>query len=465
MAAEHRPNEHRPNEDKLAPIPRRLLPDTSQIDSQGRLLVGGCDVVQLAEQFGTPLFIYDEAHLRSRCQEALAAFGSGVAYAGKAFLCIAMARLVYSEGLHLDVASGGELHTAIAAGVPGSHIVLHGNNKTIAELERALEHGVSRIVVDSFDEIDRLEHLHRNPARSAHNDQAPKIPQVLLRVTPGVSAQTHEYIDTGRDDSKFGFGVASGAAAAAVQRAQASDAMELVGIHSHIGSQVFAVDSFAQALSVVAKFSEPLDLPELSVGGGLGVAYVENEHAPTITQWAEALKSQSRELGITAQLSAEPGRSIAAAAALTVYQVGTIKPLSSIRTEDGIDGIDGTDRTGHTYVAVDGGYGDNPRPMFYGSDYTTFMPTRASEPRPAVVRVVGSHCESGDVIVRAAAVPSGLSVGDLIATPVTGAYGQSMGSNYNRYPRPAAVFVADGNARLVVRRETLDDMIRLDVAD
>ncbi len=432
-------------EDRHGPVPLRLLPDTSQIDANGRLQVGGCDVVDLVAEFGTPLFVYDEAHLRARCAEALAAFGPGVVYAGKAFLCIAMARLVHSEGLHLDVASGGELHTAIRAGVPGSHIVMHGNNKTIAELRTALDYGVSRIVVDSFDEIDRLEQIHSEHGAAAGSNGS--VPQVLLRVTPGVSAHTHEYIDTGREDSKFGFGMASGAADAAVARAQSSTAMDLVGIHSHIGSQVFEVSSFAQALSLVARHFEPLGLPELSVGGGLGVAYVEGEQAPTITQWAQALRSQCEELGITAKLTVEPGRSIAAAAALTAYRVGTIKQLDGIRT----------------YVAVDGGYGDNPRPMIYGSDYTTFLPAAATEPRPDLVRLVGSHCESGDVIVRSAPVPAGLSVGDVIATPVTGAYGQSMGSNYNRYPRPATVFVADGQARLVVRRETLDDMTRLDV--
>lgn len=442
-------------ESRHDPIPLRLLSDTAQIGGSGasaggadggsasaggtgRLSVGGCDITDLAAEFGTPLFVYDEAHLRARCAEALAAFGSGVAYASKAFLCIEMARLVHAEGLHLDVASGGELHTALRADIPAKAIVMHGNNKTTAELELALRHDVGRIVVDSFDEIDRLEQMH---------DSSRPAPRILLRVTPGVSAQIHEYVDTGRDDSKFGFGMSSGAAAAAVERVQASAAMELVGIHSHIGSQVFEVDSFVRALSVVAEFFGSLDLGELSVGGGLGVAYVEGERAPTITEWGAALRYGCERLGITARLVGEPGRSIAAAAALTVYTVGTIKKLDGIRT----------------YVAVDGGYGDNPRPMMYGSDYTTCVPARAAEPRPDLVRLVGSHCESGDVIVRAAPVPAGLSVGELVATPVTGAYGQSMGSNYNRFTRPAVVFVADGDARLVVRRETLDDVTRLDV--
>ncbi|HCB34990.1 MAG TPA: diaminopimelate decarboxylase, partial [Acidimicrobiaceae bacterium] len=403
-------------ESRHDPVPLRLLSDTARVGSDGRLAVGGCDVVDLAGEFGTPLFVYDEAHLRARCAEALAAFGPGVAYAGKAFLCQAMARLVHTEGLHLDVAGGGELETALRADVAPERIVAHGNNKTDAELDAALRCGVGRIVVDSFDEIDRIEALHAAGAPVA---------RVLLRVTPGVAAHTHEFVETGRDDSKFGFGVAAGAAAAAVERARASAALDLVGIHSHIGSQVFRVDSFSQALAVVAEFSEPLELPELSIGGGLGVAYVEGEHAPTITEWGAVLHREARALGIAARLTAEPGRAVAAGAALTAYTVGTVKTLERIRT----------------YVAVDGGYGDNPRPMMYGSDYTTFLPARAADPRPDVVRLVGSHCESGDVIVREAPVPAGLAVGDVIATPVTGAYGQSMGSNYNRFPRPAVVFV------------------------
>ena len=420
------------------PVPFELLPETAAVDSAGRLLIGGCDVLDLAAEFGTALFVYDEDHLRNRCREAVAAFGDGVAYAAKAFLCKAMARLAHEEGLHIDVASGGELHLVLAAGVPAERLVLHGNNKSITELEMALSAGVGRIVIDSFHEIDRIEALC--PSRF-------DAPRVLVRVTPGVKAETHEYISTGQDDSKFGFGVANGQAAAAVERVRNSSAMDLVGIHSHIGSQVFRIESFSEALEVVAAFSEPLGLAELSVGGGLGVPYVEGESAPSIAAWGAMLREACSRVGVTATVTAEPGRSIVARAAITLYTVGTIKKLPGIRT----------------YIAVDGGFADNPRPVLYGSDYTTFLPRAVREPRENQARLVGSHCESGDVIVGHAPVPRDITVGDIVATPVTGAYGQSMGSNYNKMPRPAVVFVSQGDARLVVRRETYDDLLATDL--
>jgi len=420
------------------PVPLSLLPDTAEIGPQGQLILGGCDVADVVAEFGTPVFVYDEEHLRSRCREALDAFGEGVAYAGKAFLCIAMARLVHEEGLHLDVASGGELHTAVAAGVPGDRIVLHGNNKSVDELRLARATAVGCIVVDSFDELDRLEQLHREDGLVA---------DVLLRVTPGVKAETHEFISTGQDDSKFGFGISSGAAARAVETARGHSGVNLLGIHNHIGSQVFRVESFAEALEVVARFSEPLGLDELSVGGGLGVAYVEGEAAQSISAWGAMVREACDRLGVRARISAEPGRAIAARAAITVYTVGTIKEIPGIRT----------------YVAVDGGFGDNPRPVLYGSDYTAFAPTRVDAPREARARIVGKHCESGDVLVRDAPVPADLGVGELLATPVTGAYGHGMGSNYNRVPRPPVVFVRDGDARLVIRRETNEDLLRYDI--
>ena len=420
----------------MTPLPRALLPDTAEIADDGRLSVGGCDLLEVAAEFGTPVFVYDEEHLRARCREAVAAFGDGVAYATKAFLCTAMAELVHEEGMHLDVATGGELHVALAAGVPADRLVLHGNNKSEAELARALEAGVGRIVVDSFDEIDRLEKLageHR--------------PKVLVRVTPGVEAHTHEYVRTGQDDSKFGFGLRSGAAGQAVERLGSSDAVELVGLHAHIGSQVYVVDSFFQAVEAMAPFVNAQGLPELSIGGGLGVAYVAGEWAPSITDWGGAVKAACEDAGITARVSAEPGRAIAAAAAITLYTVGTIKDLPGIRT----------------YVAVDGGMSDNPRPVLYGSGYETFLPRATDAARERLVRVVGKHCESGDLLVAEGRVPDDLAVGDVLATPVTGAYGHSMGSNYNKVPRPPVVFVRDGEARLVVRRETEDDLLRLDV--
>jgi len=420
------------------PIPTGLLPDTASISADGRLRIGGCDLVDLAGEYGTPLFVYDEAHLRARCREAVAAFGDGVAYASKAFLCGAMARLAHEEGMHLDVATGGELFVARRAGVPADRLVMHGNNKSGAELAMALDEGVGRIVVDSFDELDRLDAIATTTGSR---------PRVLLRITPGVEAHTHEFIATGQDDSKFGFTVSSGLATAAVERAVASDSVELVGLHAHIGSQVFEVEAFARAIEVLADFAAPFGLAELSVGGGLGVPYVEGESAPSITEWASGIRAVCEAAGVTASVSAEPGRAIVAAAAITLYTVGTIKDLPGIRT----------------YVAVDGGMSDNPRPVLYGSGYETFLPRATAAERSRPVRVVGKHCESGDLLVREGWVPDDLVVDDVLATPVTGAYGHAMGSNYNHVLRPAVVFVANGDARMVVRRETFEDLARREV--
>ncbi|MGH9180713.1 MAG: diaminopimelate decarboxylase family protein, partial [Acidimicrobiales bacterium] len=259
------------------------------MDGRGRLSIGGVDLVDLAEEHGTPLFVYDEAHLRSRCREAVAAFGDGVAYASKAFLCAAMARLAHQEGMALDVASEGEVHVALAAGVPASRLVLHGNNKSVAELRRARTEGVGCTVVDSSDEIRRLEVLHGEDGRR---------PRVMVRVTPGVEVHTHQFVMTGQEDSKFGFSVASGAAARAVEHLGASPAVELVGVHAHIGSQVFALSSFDRAVGVLAGFFGPLGLGELCVGGGLGVAYVTGEEAPTISAWATGIRAACRAAGV-----------------------------------------------------------------------------------------------------------------------------------------------------------------------
>ena len=422
----------------MSVLPWSLLPDSSEVGTKGQLLIGGCDVAELAAEHGTPLFIYDEDQLRARCREAVAAFGDGVAYASKAFLCRAMARLAFEEGMHLDVASGGELLVALSAGVPADRIVLHGNNKSDEELITAREVGVGRIVVDSLDELDRLDGLHAVDGL---------VPKILLRITPGVEAHTHEYVMTGQDDSKFGFGVLVGAAAQAVERAQGSSAVELVGLHAHIGSQVFRAESFAAAIDVLGRFANPLELPELVIGGGLGVAYVEGEEAPTLTQWSRIVAKAVADAGITARIGVEPGRSIVASAAVTLYTVGTIKELPGIRT----------------YISVDGGMSDNPRPVLYGSGYETFLPRAVTAERGRRVRVVGKHCESGDVLVRQGHVPKDLSVGDVLCTPVTGAYGHSMGSNYNKVLRPAVVFVRDGSAHVVVQRETYDDLLRHDV--
>jgi diaminopimelate decarboxylase len=425
-----------------APLERHLLPRSASVDERGHLHVGGIDLLELAEEFGTPLFVYDEDHLRQACRQAVAAWGDGVAYATKAFLCRAMARLAHEEGMHLDVASGGELHVALSAGVPAARVILHGNNKSTEELAMALEHGVGRIVIDSFDEIGRLGDLLES-SPPGHDR-----PKVLARVTPGVEAHTHEFVRTGQEDSKFGFSVSSGAAAEAVAALELMPAVELVGIHAHIGSQVFEASSFEQAAEVIGAFFAPLDLPELIVGGGLGVPYVNGETAPTQAEWAEATQGACTRAGVgpATRISAEPGRSIVAAAGITLYTVGTVKHLPGIRT----------------YVSVDGGMSDNPRPVLYGSGYEAFLPRAVSAPRRRPVRVVGKHCESGDLVVPDAFVPDDLEVGDVLATPVTGAYGYVMASNYNKVPRPAVVFVSDGAARVVVRRETFEDLTRLD---
>jgi len=438
------------------PVDLDLLPRTARIGADGRLRVGGCDLVELAEAHGTPVFVYDETHLRAACREAVAAWGDGVAYATKAFLCVAMARLAHEEGMCLDVSTGGELHVALTAGVPAERLVLHGNNKSTEELAAALSVGVGRIIVDSFDEIDRIERLAAHPPllEGGPEDAVSLVrtrPKVLARITPGVEVHTHEFVRTGQEDSKFGFGLSSGAAAQAVARLAELDAagvVEFVGIHAHLGSQVFALEPFAQAIDVLADFFAPLGLPELVVGGGLGVAYVNGEQAPPMAEWAESVRAACRKAGIddSVRVTAEPGRSIVAAAGLTLYRVGTVKDVPGHRT----------------YVSVDGGMSDNPRPVLYGSGYEAFLPREADASRPVPIRLVGKHCETGDVVVADGFVPEDLAVGDVLCTPVTGAYGHSMASNYNKVPRPAVVFVADGTARTVVRRETLDDLVRLD---
>lgn len=421
-----------------SPLPFHLLPDTATVDDHGRLSIGGCDVADLAERHGTPLFVYDEAHIRARCREAVSVLGDGATYASKAFLCRAVARLVHEEGMRIDVATGGELQVVLAAGVPAERTVLHGNNKSLDELRLALTAGVGRIVIDSDDELDRIESLVASGL---------PVPRVLLRINPGIEVHTHEHVRTGNLDSKFGFPLPTGQADDALARARASAAVDLVGLHMHIGSQVFSVENFLEGLRAVAPFVVAADLPELVVGGGLGVAYVEGEAAPTITEWATAVVQECRAAGITAEIGVEPGRAVVGAAAVTLYTVGTVKFIPGVRT----------------YVSVDGGMSDNPRPVLYGSGYETFLPRAATSRREMPIRLVGKHCESGDLLVREGRVPADLAVGDVIATPVTGAYGHSMGSNYNKVLRPAVVFVADGVDRLVVRRETVEDLLATDV--
>jgi len=413
------------------------------------------DAARVAAEFGTPTFVYDEDELRRRCREYVAGFGpDAVAYAGKAFLCTAMARLVLDEGLHLDCATGGELHVALRAGVPGARIVLHGNNKSGRELAAALDAGVGRIVVDSFDELDRLEDLARTRAVQ---------PTVLVRVTPGVEAHTHEYIETGTEASKFGFTLTDGVALAAVRRVVTSEVLRLAGLHCHIGSQISRLDAFGRAIERLAALVAELDrdpllgvgfgIDELNLGGGLGARYLADDRVLDIADYASYLRTtverawSAEGLGARPRVMVEPGRSIVAPCAITLYRVGTVKVIPGIGT----------------YVAVDGGMSDNPRPVLYGAGYEAYLPERLDEARPLHCAVVGKHCEQGDVLVADACLPADVGVGDLLATPTTGAYGYSMASNYNKVTRPAVVFVREGEPRLVVRRETDDDLTRLDV--
>ena len=423
----------------MSAIEMRLLPRTASVNADGALSIGGVAVADIAAQFGTPTFIYDEQHLRETCREAVAAFGADrVIYATKAFINTAVVQLMNEEGLLLDVATGGELFVALNAGVPASRCVMHGNNKSEDELRTAMTAGLRHIVIDSFDEIERIERLHAEGLPA---------PRVQLRITPGLHVETHAYVSTGQDDSKFGFNLNNGDAHRAVERARSSQAMDLVGIHCHIGSNVVTVANFEDAWRVMVELFVPLALPEITLGGGLGVAYTADDTAPTMQQWADVLKRATSALPEGIAVYVEPGRSIVASAAITVYSVGTVKPIDGIRT----------------YVSVDGGMSDNPRPMMYGSVYEAFDPLRVTAPRTAKARIVGKHCESGDILILDAPIAEDVKVGDLLATPVTGAYGYTMASNYNKVPRPAIVFVSNGVARLVTRRETLEDLIRLDV--
>jgi diaminopimelate decarboxylase len=439
-----------------APLDLRLLPRRAAVDAMGRCSIAGVDLAGLAETHGTPLYVYDEDELRDRCRAYRDAFGdetsSNVSYASKAFLCTAMAALVAEVGLDLDVASGGEAHVALQGGFPGHRMVFHGNNKSDDELRLALSLPIGRLVIDGDDELDRVEALVAGGTAR---------PAVLLRITPGIDAHTHEHIATGGADSKFGFTLEAGIARDAAIRAAASDRVDLVGFHCHLGSQLFHLDGYdeaAQAIAgvaaaVVASTGRPIR--ELNLGGGLGVAYTADEldGEPSIVDFARAVhdahtKACARhpELDPAPRLTVEAGRSIAARAGVTLYRVGAVKPVPS----------------GIPYVAVDGGMSDNPRPITYGARYEAFLPARAAETRPLRATVAGKHCEQGDLLVRGAQLPEGVGVGDVLATPVTGAYAHSMASNYNLLPRPAVVFVRDGTARVVVRRETLDDLVSRD---
>ena len=419
-------------------ISSSLLPDNTTIAEDGMVVFAGVRADDLAKKYGTPLFVYDEEHIRQRCREAVTAFADGVSYATKAFLCKAMARLAHEEGMGLDVATIGEAFVAIQAGVPAEKLTLHGNNKSFEELQYAMDKGIGKVVVDSFDEIAKIEQLF-----SASNTPV----KALIRITPGVEAHTHEYITTGEEDSKFGFTVSTGLAEKAIDIVKNSDAIELMGIHAHIGSQVFTEESFRRSTETLAELANSFSLPELCVGGGLGVPYLNDESSISITEWGAIVRKVCDDRGVAAQITAEPGRSIVASSAVTLYTVGTIKELEGIRT----------------YVAVDGGMHDNPRPALYGSGYETFLARATDAERDMLITLVGKHCESGDVLVHDGSIPSNASIGDLLVTPVTGAYGHSMGSNYNKVLRPAVVFVRSGQAELVVRREGLEDLLTTDM--
>ncbi|GLW63641.1 diaminopimelate decarboxylase [Actinomadura rubrobrunea] len=443
------PEEHPlPPADDLNALEPRIWPRSAKREN-GVLHVGGVDVRELAERFGTPLFVYDEEDVRARAREYAAAFHDGeVHYAGKAFLCTAVARWLHEEGLGLDVCSGGELAVALAAGFPVERITFHGNNKSLAELEKALDAGVGRIVVDSFEEIARLGYLAQE--RGVR-------PKVMVRVTTGVEAHTHEFIATAHDDQKFGFSRSSGAALEAVRRVLALSQLELVGLHSHIGSQIFDTDGFEVAahrlaeLLVKIRDEHGLELPELDLGGGYGIAYVPGDEPHDPKAIADSLREivgrECRAYGLAMpRLTVEPGRAIVGPGGVTLYQVGTVKDVEGLRT----------------YVSVDGGMSDNIRTALYGAEYTCVLASRESDAAPMLSRLVGKHCESGDIVVRDLWLPKDLSVGDLVAVAATGAYCRSMASNYNYVPRPAVVAVRDGEARVIVRRETDEDLLRLD---
>ena len=432
-----------------------VWPVTATRGEDGVLRLGGVDVRDLAAQFGTPAYVLDEDDFRGRCRAWRDAFrpagaaDGDVYYAGKAFLCTAIARWVAEEGLSLDVCTGGELAVALRAGFPVERLTFHGNNKSVAELVRAVEAGVGRIVVDSFDELVRL---------AAVAERAGVRQRVQVRVTPGVEAHTHEYVQTGQEDQKFGFSLASGAAAEAARRILGLPSLELVGLHCHIGSHIFDVHGFKLAahrmigLLDAIRDEHGLVLPELNLGGGQGIAYTAADDPMDVVDYAEGLrKVVERECAAVdlpvPRLAVEPGRAISGPTTVTLYEVGTVKELPGLRT----------------YVSVDGGMSDNIRTALYDARYTAVLASRASTAEAANVTLCGKHCESGDIVVHDVPLPADLSPGDLVAVPASGAYHRSMASNYNHVPRPPVVAVRDGEARLLVRRETEDDLLALDV--
>ncbi|HEX3389108.1 MAG TPA: diaminopimelate decarboxylase [Streptosporangiaceae bacterium] len=465
LPAEHPPT---PPQDLNALLPE-IWPRSAR-RAAGVLTVGGLDVRDLAAEFGTPLFICDEDDFRLRCRSYREAFGSqaGVFYAAKAFCCRGVLRWVTEEGLGVDVCTGGELEVALQAGVPPEMITLHGSNKLESELARALEAGVGHIVVDSFEEIARVAFLTDppipgrgaritdGPGANGNGTAAPR-PRVLVRVTTGVEAHTHEFVATAHDDQKFGFSLSSGAADEAVRRVLALPGVELAGLHSHIGSQIFDTDGFEAAarrvlgLAVRIRDEHGIVISELNLGGGLGIAYTPDDDPADVKVIAqnlhEIVRGQCAAAGLAMpRLTVEPGRAIAGPGTVTLYEVGTVKDVDGLRT----------------YVSVDGGMSDNIRTALYDAEYTCVLASRESAAPPMLSRIVGRHCESGDIVVRDSYLPSDLVPGDLLAVAATGAYCRSMASNYNHVARPPVVAVRDGAARLLLRRETIDDLLQLD---
>ncbi|MBO8163071.1 MAG: diaminopimelate decarboxylase [Brevibacillus sp.] len=428
------------------------LHGTSRINSRGHLEIGGCDAVQLAADFGTPLYVYDEQLIRDNCRAYVEAFQQSgfafqVAYASKAFCTMAMCKLVEEEGLSLDVVSGGELYTALKAGYPASRIHFHGNNKSPEELEMALDAGIGCFVADNFYELELLNHLAKERGKTA---------AILLRITPGVEAHTHEYISTGQQDSKFGFDLLSGQALQAIRNSLQAEALELLGVHCHIGSQIFETDGFVAAVGHIADFllevtqATGFTAKVVNLGGGYGIRYVEGDTPRRPEEYVKAItEAVRREFGSRnipfPELWIEPGRSIVGESGTTLYTVGSVKEIPGVRK----------------YVAVDGGMTDNLRPALYQAKYEAALANRMNEQSGELVSIAGKCCESGDMLIWDVALPP-VRPGDILAVPCTGAYGYAMANNYNRIVRPAVVFVKDGSAELIVKRETLDDLIRLD---
>ena len=441
---------------RLAP---NVWPRNAVRGDDGVVSIAGVAVTEIAAEFGTPAFVIDEDDFRARCRDISTAFGSGahVRYAAKAFLCTEVARWVDEEGLSLDVASGGELAVALHAGFPAERIALHGNNKSIAELTAAVANGVGHVVLDSMTEIERLERIA---------GEADTVQDVLVRVTVGVEAHTHEFISTAHEDQKFGLSLASGAAMAAVRRVFETDHLRLVGLHSHIGSQIFDVAGFELAAhrvigllrDVVAEFGvdKTSQISIVDLGGGLGISYLPQDYPPPMQELADKLQAIVRRESAavelpTPELVVEPGRAIAGPGTITLYEVGTVKDVAVA-----------SDRY-RRYVSVDGGMSDNIRTSLYGAEYDVRMLSRFSDAAPTLSRVVGKHCESGDIVVRDAWMPEDVAPGDLLGVAATGAYCYSMSSRYNLIGRPAVVAVRGGRARVILRRETVDDLLSLEV--